>query len=104
MPSTAATLVVPISAAPAVPTFRENGVDFVRFGWLGVCAAKGTPEPVVTSRSRALAPRATARYVAADNATGSRDKRIPDAEVLRAATLEDHPGIFNVGGSGVLLR
>jgi tripartite-type tricarboxylate transporter receptor subunit TctC len=36
-----------ISAAPAVPTFRENGVDFVRFGWLGVCAAKGTPEPVV---------------------------------------------------------
>ncbi len=32
---------------PDIPTLRENGFDFVRFGWLGVCAGAGTPEPIV---------------------------------------------------------
>src|SRR6266852_6877069 len=27
-----------------VPTLVEKGVDFVRFGWLGICAGAGTPE------------------------------------------------------------
>ena len=30
-----------------IPTLTEKGVDFVRFGWLGVCAGAGTPEPVI---------------------------------------------------------
>src|SRR5262252_2460995 len=30
---------------PAVPTLTEKGVDFVRFGWLGICAGTGTPQP-----------------------------------------------------------
>jgi tripartite-type tricarboxylate transporter receptor subunit TctC len=30
-----------------VPTLREKGVDYVRFGWLGVCARAGTPQPVL---------------------------------------------------------
>jgi tripartite-type tricarboxylate transporter receptor subunit TctC len=31
----------------AVPTLREKGVDFVRFGWLGICAGAGTPQSVI---------------------------------------------------------
>jgi tripartite-type tricarboxylate transporter receptor subunit TctC len=30
-----------------VPTLKEKGIDFVRFGWLGVCAGAGTPQPVI---------------------------------------------------------
>jgi tripartite-type tricarboxylate transporter receptor subunit TctC len=30
-----------------VPTVREKGIDYVRFGWLGVCARAGTPRPIV---------------------------------------------------------
>jgi tripartite-type tricarboxylate transporter receptor subunit TctC len=33
--------------APEIPTLAEEGVDFVRFGWLGVCAKTGTPQPVI---------------------------------------------------------
>jgi tripartite-type tricarboxylate transporter receptor subunit TctC len=32
---------------PEVPTLKEQGFDFVRFGWLGVCAGSGTPEPIL---------------------------------------------------------
>jgi tripartite-type tricarboxylate transporter receptor subunit TctC len=32
---------------PEIPTLKEAGFDFVRFGWLGVCAGAGTPEPVI---------------------------------------------------------
>jgi tripartite-type tricarboxylate transporter receptor subunit TctC len=30
-----------------VPTLTEKGIDFVRFGWLGICAGAGTPEPIL---------------------------------------------------------
>jgi tripartite-type tricarboxylate transporter receptor subunit TctC len=36
-----------LPALPDVPTLREDGLDYVRFGWLGVCAPKGTPKPIV---------------------------------------------------------
>ena len=36
-----------LEAAPTVPTLREQGIDFVRFGWLGICAAAGTPPHVI---------------------------------------------------------
>jgi tripartite-type tricarboxylate transporter receptor subunit TctC len=36
-----------LKSVPDVPTLREQGVDFVRFGWLGICAAKGTPQPII---------------------------------------------------------
>jgi tripartite-type tricarboxylate transporter receptor subunit TctC len=32
---------------PEIPTLKEKGFDFVRFGWLGVCAGTGTPEPII---------------------------------------------------------
>ncbi len=30
-----------------VPTLKEKGIDYVRYGFLGICAAKGTPQPIV---------------------------------------------------------
>jgi tripartite-type tricarboxylate transporter receptor subunit TctC len=33
--------------APNVPTLKEQGVDIVNYGWWGVCAASGTPKPIL---------------------------------------------------------
>ena len=38
-----------------MPTLREQGVDFVRFGWLGICAGAGTPADVVALLNRHIA-------------------------------------------------
>jgi tripartite-type tricarboxylate transporter receptor subunit TctC len=38
-----------------IPTLTEKGVDFVRFGWLGICAATGTPQPVLDLLRRHVA-------------------------------------------------
>jgi tripartite-type tricarboxylate transporter receptor subunit TctC len=44
-----------LKAAPQVPTLREQGVDFIRFGWLGICAAAGTPQDIIHLLNRHLA-------------------------------------------------
>ncbi len=44
-----------LAAAPEIPTMTEKGFPFVRFGWLGVCAGAGTPEPVVALLNRQIA-------------------------------------------------
>lgn len=36
-----------VKSLPEIPTVREKGIDYVRFGWLGICAAAGTPEPII---------------------------------------------------------
>jgi tripartite-type tricarboxylate transporter receptor subunit TctC len=38
--------------AREIPTLRDKGIDFVRFGWLGICAAAGTPQPVIDALNR----------------------------------------------------
>lgn len=43
-----------VSSMPAVPTFKESGVDFVSDGWVGYVAAKGTPEPVLAKLNSGL--------------------------------------------------
>jgi tripartite-type tricarboxylate transporter receptor subunit TctC len=37
-----------------VPTLKEKGIDYVRFGWLGFCARQGTPQPIVELLNRHL--------------------------------------------------
>src|SRR5690348_8051276 len=44
-----------LSVAPDVPTLTEKGLPFVRFGWLGVCAPAGTPQPVISVLNRQIA-------------------------------------------------
>ena len=36
-----------LNGLPEIPTLKEKGIDFVRLGYLGVCAASGTPEPII---------------------------------------------------------
>jgi|SRR5215217_3250048 len=43
-----------LKSAPNIPTLKENGIDFVRFGWLGICAASGTPQPIIDLLNRQL--------------------------------------------------
>jgi tripartite-type tricarboxylate transporter receptor subunit TctC len=37
---------------PDIPTLTERGIDFVRFGWLGICAGAGSPRPIVERLNR----------------------------------------------------
>jgi tripartite-type tricarboxylate transporter receptor subunit TctC len=39
-----------------VPTLKEEGIDFVRFGWLGICAPAGTPQPIIKKLHDHIAP------------------------------------------------
>jgi tripartite-type tricarboxylate transporter receptor subunit TctC len=39
---------------PDVPTLKEAGLDYIRFGWLGICAAEGTPRPIVDRLNREI--------------------------------------------------
>ncbi len=41
-----------MSVAPEVPTLVEKGLPFVRFGWLGICAANGTPPAIISLLNR----------------------------------------------------
>ena len=43
-----------LAAAPEIPTLVEKGLPFVRFGWLGVCAGSGTPQPVISLLNRQI--------------------------------------------------
>ena len=36
-----------IKSLSDVPTIKEKGIDWVRYGWLGICARAGTPQPIV---------------------------------------------------------
>jgi tripartite-type tricarboxylate transporter receptor subunit TctC len=44
-----------LAAASDLPTLREQGVDFVRFGWLGICAGSGTPPDIIDLINRHIA-------------------------------------------------
>ncbi|HEX7053439.1 MAG TPA: tripartite tricarboxylate transporter substrate binding protein [Burkholderiales bacterium] len=44
-----------LAVAPDVPTLSEKGLPFVRFGWLGICAPSGTPQPVIALLNRHIA-------------------------------------------------
>jgi tripartite-type tricarboxylate transporter receptor subunit TctC len=39
---------------PGVPTLKEAGIDYVRFGWLGICAGKGTPAVIIERLNREI--------------------------------------------------
>jgi tripartite-type tricarboxylate transporter receptor subunit TctC len=61
-----------LPSAPQVPTLREVGIDYVRFGWLGICAAEGTPQPIVERLNREIAAVvATADYKTMIESAGS---------------------------------
>jgi tripartite-type tricarboxylate transporter receptor subunit TctC len=44
-----------VASLTSIPTLRESGVDFVRYGWLGLCAGEGTPQPIIEALQRHIA-------------------------------------------------
>jgi tripartite-type tricarboxylate transporter receptor subunit TctC len=44
-----------LASAPNVPTMKEQGVPIVSEGWWGVCAASGTPAPVLEAVNKQVA-------------------------------------------------
>ena len=45
-----------LKALPEVPTLAEAGINFIRSGWLGICAPAGTPAAIVERLNRDIAP------------------------------------------------
>jgi tripartite-type tricarboxylate transporter receptor subunit TctC len=41
--------------APNVPTMKEQGINIVSTGWWGVCAASGTPRPILEAVNKQVA-------------------------------------------------
>jgi tripartite-type tricarboxylate transporter receptor subunit TctC len=41
--------------APDVPTLKEQGTNIVNYGWWGVCAASGTPRPILETLNKHVA-------------------------------------------------
>jgi tripartite-type tricarboxylate transporter receptor subunit TctC len=44
-----------LKSSPEIPTVLEKGFNFVRYGWLGICAGAGTPQPIVDLLNRHVA-------------------------------------------------
>jgi len=44
-----------LPVAKDVPTLKEGGVDIVNYGWWGVCAAAGTPRPILDQLNKHVA-------------------------------------------------
>lgn len=45
-----------LATLPDVPTVKEKGIDFVRYGWLGICAGAGTPKPILQTLHDKIVP------------------------------------------------
>jgi tripartite-type tricarboxylate transporter receptor subunit TctC len=79
----------------AIPTLAERGVNFVRFGWLGICAGAGTPQPILDLLNRQLAAIvATPDYRAMVEKAGSIAVSSSPGELRQAITqtLDDVAG------------
>jgi tripartite-type tricarboxylate transporter receptor subunit TctC len=61
-----------LRSAPEIPTLIDKGLNYVRFGWLGICAGAGTPQPIVDLIQRHVAAIvASAEYRALIEKAGS---------------------------------
>jgi tripartite-type tricarboxylate transporter receptor subunit TctC len=45
-----------LSSMPEVPTLTEGGIPLVAFGWLGICAGAGTPQPIIDLLNSKIVP------------------------------------------------
>ncbi|HVG52130.1 MAG TPA: tripartite tricarboxylate transporter substrate binding protein [Xanthobacteraceae bacterium] len=71
-----------LKVAAEIPTVKEKGADFVRFGWLGVCAGKGTPQSVIDLLNRHIVSIvATPEYQTLIENAGSIPMSSPPSEV-----------------------
>ena len=68
--------------AKDIPTMVEKKIPFVRFGWLGICAREGTPQPIIAELNKHLASIvATPEYKALIEKGGSLPESSSPAEL-----------------------
>jgi tripartite-type tricarboxylate transporter receptor subunit TctC len=73
--------------APEIPTLIDRGLNYVRFGWLGICAGAGTPQPIVDLIQRHVATIvASAEYRALIEKAGSLPVSSTPAELRQVIT------------------
>ena len=76
-----------LKSAPEIPTLIDRGLNYVRFGWLGICAGAGTPQPIVDLIQRHVATIvASAEYRALIEKAGSLPVSSTPAELRQAIT------------------
>jgi tripartite-type tricarboxylate transporter receptor subunit TctC len=81
-----------LKSAPEIPTLIDRGLNYVRFGWLGICAGAGTPQPIVDLIQRYVAAIvASAEYRALIEKAGSLPVSSTPAELRQviAQTLDE---------------
>ena len=81
-----------LTSAPEIPTLIDRGLNYVRFGWLGICAGAGTPQPIVDLIQRHVATIvASAEYRALIEKAGSLPVSSTPAELRQviAQTLDE---------------
>ena len=44
-----------LATAKDIPTLVEKKIPFIRFGWLGICAREGTPQPIIAELNKHIA-------------------------------------------------
>ena len=75
-----------LASAPDVPTMKEQGVPIVSEGWWGVCAASGTPAPVLEAVNK--------QVVAAVNSPDFKTPIEKTGVIAGASTLADAAKIW----------
>ena len=76
-----------LKSAPEIPTLIDRGLNYVRFGWLGICAGAGTPQPIVDLIQRHVATIvASAEYRALIEKAGSLPMSSTPAELRQVIT------------------
>ena len=81
-----------LKSAPEIPTLIDRGLNYVRFGWLGICAGADTPQPIVDLIQRHVAAIvASAEYRALIEKAGSLPVSSTPAELRQviAQTLDE---------------
>ena len=70
-----------LPVAKDVPTLKEDGVNIVNYGWWGVCAAAGTPRPILDALNKQVGA-----AVASDQFRSTMEKTgvIPEASSVDA--------------------
>ncbi|MBV8538619.1 MAG: tripartite tricarboxylate transporter substrate binding protein [Alphaproteobacteria bacterium] len=90
-----------LASLAQVPTLREEGLDFVRFGWLGVCAPKGLPKPITATLNREIAKAvATPEYKSlVENAGSLPESSTPEGlgKILQQTADDIRPTILEFG-------
>ena len=78
-----------LKGLPEIPTLTEKGVNFVRFGWLGICAGAGTPQPILDRLNREIAAIVATRRLPRHDREGGLDPGVFDARGTAASHHAD---------------